>query len=133
MVCLVLVVFCFFLSSPDIIVIFTPNAETIAHSKTRHQAQHTCSSAPRHRYRRPTGAASPPRIPIGVFKQTSSGQQPAAQPLLCAAKNSSYELLAHSKPLSSYCHDSVPEGGNGYGGALSAVRAQCNYLGVWTY
>ena len=33
--------------------------------KTRHQAPHTYSSAPRHRHRQPTGAASPPRIPLG--------------------------------------------------------------------
>ena len=98
-VCLVLVVL--FLSFPG------PNhrANHRAHRKTRHRAQHTCSSAPRRRYRRPTGAASPPCIPLGGFEPASSGQQPAAQPLWHAAKSHGYEPLALSKPMLSYGHE----------------------------
>ena len=92
------------LSSPDI----------KARKKTKHQAQHTCSSAPRHRHRRPTGAASPPRVPLGGFELASLGQQLAARPLQCVAKNPSYELLALSKPLSSCRYDIVTQGGIGY-------------------
>ena len=59
--------------------------------KTRHQARHTCNSAPRHCYRRPPGGASPPRIPLPLacgrgLELGSSGRQPAARPLHHAAQ-----------------------------------------------
>ena len=98
--CLVLVVFLLSSLSPD------SSAGNRAHRKTRHQAQHTCSSALRHRYRRLTGAACPPRIPLRLacrrgFEPTSSGQQPAAQPLRHAAKNPGRGPPALIKPVSS--------------------------------
>ena len=62
-------------------------------TKTRHRAQHTCSSAPRHCYRRPPGGAFPPRIPPPLacgrgLELGSSGCQPAARPLHHAAQTS---------------------------------------------
>ena len=79
--CLVLVVF--FLSSCPIHLSYVNapvrNISTQC-KKARHRAQYTYSSAPRHWYRRPPGAASPPRIPLGGFELPSSGQQPAVQP-----------------------------------------------------
>ena len=51
------------------------------------QHQHTCSSAPRHRHRRPPGDASLPRIPLPPgFELATPEQQAAAQPLHSEAK-----------------------------------------------
>ena len=60
--------------------------------KTKHQAQHTCSSALRHCYRRPPGGACPPHIPLPLargrgLEPGSSGRGSAAQPLHHAAQN----------------------------------------------
>ena len=62
------------------------------HTKTKHQAQHTCSSALRHCYRRPPGGACPPHIPLPLargrgLEPGSSGRGSAAQPLHHAAQN----------------------------------------------
>ena len=61
------------------------------HKKTRHQARHTCSSAPRHRYRRPPGGAFPPRSPPllagrGGLELGSSRYKPASRPLYHTAQ-----------------------------------------------
>ena len=74
---------------------FQPPAPTPApptHTKTRHQARHTYSSAPCHCYRRPRGGACPPRIPPPLacgrgLELGSSGQQPAAEPLHHTARS----------------------------------------------
>ena len=71
-----------------VLVFFSPVHGT-EHTKTKHYAHHTCHSAPRRRYRRPTGAAYPPRIPLRLtcrrrFEPGSSGVRPAAQPLHAA-------------------------------------------------
>ena len=81
----------------------TPAPGPLAHTKTRHQARHTCSSAPRHCYRRPPGGACPPHSPLPLacgrgLKLGSSGQQPAAQPLHHAA-----QTPARLRPLHPSC------------------------------
>ena len=74
-----------------------PNPNPVApggHTKTKHQTQHTCSSAPRHCYRRPLGGACPPHTPLPLARGRglelgSSGRRPAAWPLHHAAQNQS--------------------------------------------
>ena len=68
------------------------------HTKTRHQTQHTCSSALRHWHRRPPGGAFPPRIPLPLacgrgIELGSSG----LQPLQHAATNPLCEPPASTK------------------------------------
>ena len=60
--------------------------------KTKHQAQHTCSSALRHCYRRPPSGACPPYTPLPLargrgLEPGSSGRRSAAQPLHHAAQH----------------------------------------------
>ena len=60
---------------------------TLHLGKQNAQHQHTSSSAPRHRYCRPTGGASPPQIPFpSGFELATPGQQTAAQPVRREAK-----------------------------------------------
>ena len=82
--------FCFFvlMSRPHVLCKCTCQEYRHAMQKARHRAQHTYNnSAPRHWYRRPPGAASPPHIPFGGFELPSLGQQPAVQPLQYEAQN----------------------------------------------
>ena len=86
--CLVLVVF---LSTVCSIPKFLcQSVSPVGTKKAMHQAQHTCSSAPRHRYR-----LAPPEAHLlvvllglrpGGFEPLSSGQQLAAQPLWYMAR-----------------------------------------------
>ena len=69
-----------------------PQGPGQTHTKTKHQTQHTCSSAPRHCYRRPPGGACPPHTPLPLARGRglelgSSGRRPAARPLHHAARN----------------------------------------------
>ena len=77
--------------------------------KTKHQAQHTCSSALRHCYRRPPGGACPPHTPLPLargrgLEPGSSGRRSAARPLHHAAQNpakvwSPYPSILPASPI----------------------------------
>ena len=71
------------------------------HKKARHRARHTCSSALRHGYRRPPGAASPPRIPLGGFDLPSWG---AAAGCTAAAVRGPKNRHMCSQILARQCH-----------------------------
>ena len=83
--CLVLIVFMRY-----VLVLFVSGMSTWKNKKARHQAEHTCSSALRHWYRRPPEPHLLLIVLFGFlprgFEPPSSGQQPAAQPLRYTAQ-----------------------------------------------
>ena len=71
-------------------------------------------------------------FPLGTRKQ---GSRPFAAPTPPTNRNGAGLKAGPAPPLPQACPRTLTAGRHMVikGGALSAVRAQCNYLGVWPY